>query len=134
MRMSLLHRFRNTAALASIALPLVALAQGPQLSQQFDLCMSKADGVTFDMVECIGQEVQRQDARLNKAYKVLMVDLSPERKKQLREAQRAWLQFRDTNCGFYYDPDGGSSARLSGNDCIMTMTAQRAQELENLTP
>ncbi len=134
MRMSLLHRLRNTAALASVALPLLALAQGPQLSPQFDRCMSKADGVTFDMMECIGQEVQRQDARLNKAYKVLMVDLSPERKKQLREAQRAWLRFRDTNCDFYYDPNGGSSARLSGNDCIMTMTAERAKELEDLTP
>ena len=133
MRMSLLHHLRRTAV-AWVAFPLIASAQGPQLSQQFEHCIKKSDGVTFDMMECIGQEVQRQDARLNKAYKVLMVDLSPERKKQLREAQRAWLQFRDTNCGFYYDPDGGSSARLSGNDCIMTMTAQRAQELENLTP
>lgn len=134
MRMTLLHHLRNTAALASIALPLAALAQGPQLSQQFDRCMSKADGITFDMVECIGQEVQRQDARLNKAYKVLMVDLSPDRKKQLREAQRAWLQFRDTNCGFYYDPDGGSIARVNAESCVMTMTQQRAKELEDLTP
>lgn len=133
MRMTLLHHLRRTA-LAWVAFPVMASAQGPQLSPQFERCMSKSNGVTFDMLECIGQEVQRQDARLNKAYKTLMVDLSPDRKKQLREAQRAWLQFRDTNCGFYYDPDGGSSARLSGNDCIMTMTAQRAQELENLTP
>lgn len=74
--MSLLHRLRRTA-LAWVAFPVMASAQGPQLSPQFERCMSKSNGVTFDMLECIGQEVQRQDARLNKAYKTLMVDLKP---------------------------------------------------------
>jgi uncharacterized protein YecT (DUF1311 family) len=32
----------------------------------------------------------------------------------------------------YYDPDGGSMARLSANDCMMMSTAMRAKELENL--
>ena len=32
--------------------------------------------------------------------------------KQLLEAQRAWIKFRDTNCDFYYDPDGGTMARV----------------------
>lgn len=84
------------------------------------------------MIECIDAEAQRQDGRLNKAYKALMAGLSAERKKQLLDAQRNWIKFRDANCGFYYDPDGGTMARVSANDCVMNMTAGRAKELENL--
>lgn len=119
-------------AVAAI-MPLASQAQDAGLSKQFNACMDKSGGVTQSMVECIGAETQRQDARLNKVYKTLAANLSPERKKQLQEAQRAWIKFRDANCGFYYDPDGGTMARVSANDCVMTMTSNRAKELENLT-
>jgi uncharacterized protein YecT (DUF1311 family) len=92
--------------------------------------MDKSGGVTLDMVECIVAETDRQDVRLNKAYKDLLGQLSPARKKQLQDAQRAWLKFRDANCGFYGDPDGGSMARVGANDCFMSATATRAKELE----
>jgi uncharacterized protein YecT (DUF1311 family) len=118
-------------ALATVTLPLAAHAQEAQLTKQFSACMDKADGVTQHMVECIDAEIKRQDARLNKAYKALVADLNPERKKQLLQAQRAWLKFRDTNCAFYYDPEGGTIARVQAVDCLMTMTANRATELEN---
>lgn len=118
-------------ALAAAIMPLAVHAQEINLTKQFSVCMDKADGVTQNMVECIDAEIKRQDARLNKAYKALVADLNPERKKQLLEAQRAWLKFRDTNCAFYYDPDGGTIARVQAVDCMMTMTASRAKELEN---
>lgn len=121
-----------TLAIAA-SLPLGVQAQGSDFSKQFTACMDKSGGVTQDIVECIGAETQRQDLRLNKSYRALMVTLSPERKKQLQETQRAWIKFRDSNCNFYFDPDGGSIARISANDCVMTMTANRAKELENLS-
>jgi len=49
----------------------------------------------------------------------------------LQEAQRAWIKYRDTNCDFYYDPDGGTLARVNANSCMMTSTADRARELES---
>lgn len=113
-------------------LPLMSTAQEASLSKQFDACMDKSGGVTQSMVECMVAETKRHDARLNKAYKALMGSLTPERQKQLQEAQRAWLKFRDTNCAFYYDPDGGTLARVEANDCVMNMTANRAKELEAL--
>ena len=61
-------------------------------------------------------------------------ELEPARKKQLQTVQRLWLQFRDANCDFYADPDGGTLARLGANECMMTLTAQRAQELEGFGP
>ncbi len=118
-------------ALAAVTLPLAAHAQDANLTKQFSVCMDKSGGVTQHMVECIDAEIKRQDARLNKAYKAVVADLNPERKKQLLGAQRAWLKFRDTNCDFYDDPEGGTTARVQAVDCVMTMTANRATELEN---
>lgn len=99
-------------------------------SKAFTTCMDGSGGVTFDMVECMNAELTRQDAKLNAEYKVLMKSLSTERKTQLRNAQRAWITYRDENCAFYYDPDGGTMARLEANMCMLRMTAERANELE----
>ena len=122
------------ALAVTLTLTCTSRAQDNNLSKLFATCMDKSGGVTQAMVECTVAETQRQDARLNKAYKTLMAGLSNDRKKQLQAAQRAWLTFRDANCGFYLDPDGGSIARVSANDCVMTMTATRATELENPAP
>ena len=85
------------------------------------------------MLDCISAELTRQDARLNENYKRLMSKLSAKRKEGLLEAQRAWIKFRDTNCSFYYDPEGGSAAHLASNGCILKATADRATELKNPT-
>jgi len=117
-------------ALALACASFASSAQGTQLSPQYANCMDKSGGVTMGMIDCIAAETSHQDARLNQAYKAAMAAQSTERKKQLKAAQRAWIQFRDANCSFYGDPDGGSMARVSANNCVMTSTAQRAQELE----
>ena len=41
------------------------------------------------------------------------------------EAQRAWIKFRDANCSFYYDPEGGSAAHLAGNGCVLKLIVQQ---------
>lgn len=119
-----------SAALVLACSTWAAHAQGTVLSPQHAACMRHSGDTTMGMIDCIAAETQRQDRRLNQAYKAAMALQSPERKKQLRAAQRAWIQFRDANCAFYFDPGGGSLARVSANDCVMTSTAQRAQELE----
>ena len=108
-----------------------ATADDIELSQQFSACMEKSGGVTVDMLDCIGAETKRQDTRLNKVYKEVMAQLSPARNKELQAAQRAWIKFRDANCNFYADPEGGTMATVSSNDCFMSATASRAKELEN---
>jgi len=76
---------------------------------------------------------QRLHARLNENYKRLMSKLSAKRKEGPVEAQRAWMKFRDANCSFCYDPDGGSAAHLASNNCVLNATADRATELKNRT-
>lgn len=84
--------------------PAVAAADN-EMSQEYLTCIDKSNGVTSEMLDCISAELMRQDARLNEIYyKRLMSKLSAKRKEGLREAQRAWVKFRDANCRFYYDP------------------------------
>lgn len=118
--------------MAGLVQPVFAADDG--LSQTFSNCMNQAGGGTQSMVECIGAETERQDLRLNNAYRDIMAGLSAERKKQLQEAQRLWIKYRKANCDFYYDPEGGTIARVNANDCFMSATAARAKELEALKP
>ncbi|NNH77646.1 DUF1311 domain-containing protein [Acinetobacter sp. ANC 5380] len=102
------------------------------LSRQYSNCMDRSGGVTVNMLDCIAAETSRQDTRLNNAYKRTMAALNASRKKQLQEVQRLWIRYRDVNCDFYADPDGGTIAAVNSNSCYMEATAARATELENL--
>jgi uncharacterized protein YecT (DUF1311 family) len=103
------------------------------LSKEYSICINQAvEGATADMFACNGEELDRQDARLNDAYKKLMSKLSPDRKKALVKVQRAWIKFREANCDYYFDPDGGTAARLNASGCSLTMTATRAKDLEGM--
>src|SRR5688572_27478953 len=94
-------------------------AAGKPLSQGYAACLDKANGVTLAMIDCILSETSRQDDQLNENYRVLGAKISQKRRKSLLEAQRAWVKFRDANCDFYDDPDGGTSARLTAAECVL---------------
>jgi uncharacterized protein YecT (DUF1311 family) len=132
------HRSTSVRGITATVLVAVTLGVSPagaadrEFSKEFDACMDKAGGVTPAMIDCISAELKRQDALLNQNYRSLMVSLSAARKKTLQEAQRAWIKFRDSNCDFYYDPDGGSAARIDANECLLNATADRAKELAQL--
>jgi uncharacterized protein YecT (DUF1311 family) len=109
-------------------------AADSEMTQEYLTCMDKSGGVTAEMIECTSKEKARQDARLNENYKKLMSKLSAKRKKMLLEGQRAWIKFRDANCNFYFDPEGGTAAVLASNSCFLQATADRAKELRLLIP
>jgi len=126
------HAVFTTVAAAFFAMGASSFAQESGYSQQYSACMEKSGGVTVDMLDCIGEEYRRQDARLNAFYKAVSAKLEPARRKPLLDAQRAWIQYRDLNCKFYADPDGGTMATIEANSCMLTMTAARAQELAQI--
>ncbi len=113
-------------------------ATDDDLSKEYSNCIDKAtsEGTTADMFQCNGEELDRQDARLNDTYKKLMSKLSRNQKKVLLEGQRAWIIFRKTNCELFYQhaggDDGGTAARFEFGGCSLNMTAARAKELESL--
>lgn len=120
-----------TSAVLFLQVP-SAFAGGVKLSPAFDKCITKAAAVDPAVLECIGNEHEVQDRRLNSNYKALMGKLDAPRKKQLQEAQRLWLKYVEANCDFYYDPNGGTSARMMSAQCSVEARAQRASELEDL--
>lgn len=130
-----LHALWAAALLAissTLAAPAAAQPAAAQLSASYAACMDESGGVTAEMHACISAEHTRQDQQLNRNYRALMAELMPARKKQLQTAQRLWLQYRDANCHFYADPDGGTAAGVAAADCVLQMTAGRARELADL--
>lgn len=86
------------------------------------------------MHNCIGAEFRRQDARLNLVYSNLLKRLPKPRQDLLRAAELHWIAFRDANCAFYDDADGGTAATLAAASCGLRMTAERADELDRPFP
>ncbi len=82
-------------------------------------------------IQCIGDAVKVQDARLNQNYAKAMKALTPEQKVKLRAAQRAWIAFKDADCQSLWDDDWGTLSRVTANMCVLDRTSERADELAN---
>ncbi|SJZ94805.1 lysozyme inhibitor LprI family protein [Consotaella salsifontis] len=86
---------------------------------------------TQGIVECLSDQAERWDTRLNAAYKTAMDGMSEERRKGLRDVQRQWIAWRDANCGWYAEGEGTIS-RIEAAECDRSLTRARALELEEL--
>ena len=110
-----------------------------------DACMHEVEAgmSTHGMTRCLLAERDGWDALLNREYAHALDfagamddsdrDHFPEfadRTGQLRAAQRAWIAWRDANCGMWEGLWGSGSMRLIfAADCLLTMTAERTLEL-----
>lgn len=95
-------------------------------------CMeSEPDGATtVGMVACTARETAWWDSQLNAHYSSLEVSLTAELATKLREAQRAWIAYRDAGCGFEYDLwSEGTIRSVVHAGCVLDETARRAQRL-----
>jgi uncharacterized protein YecT (DUF1311 family) len=113
----------NPAADAKSAAPIVASGY----SHAFDVCVSKSNGVTVEMLDCIATETGKQGDQLNRTYQASMAMLAPDRRTDLRSAQRTWIKQRDSKCAL--DTEGGTAAQINSASCVLDMTAARAKEL-----
>lgn len=111
-------------------------------------CMDGEEGghSTLGMTFCTLGEAQVWDKYLNLEYQNTMVAFRemdadtavhfPEfakRAETLREAQRAWIAFRDAECGLAYAVWGSGSMRnIASASCRLEMIAARTIELRNL--
>ncbi|MCB1388101.1 MAG: DUF1311 domain-containing protein [Rhodobacteraceae bacterium] len=100
-------------------------------------------GTTVGMMFCLLAERDAWDRLLNAEYAHAraagqrMDDAdradfpdTAHRAEQVRDAQRAWIAFRDANCAMEYGAWGaGSMRQIAGADCQMRMTAERTLEL-----
>lgn len=115
----------------SIALALLLIvANGSALSQKRkDPCANPQ--TQFEMNQCAGKAYEAADASLNQTYRRLVAMLDDEDEAQLKEAQSAWLKFRDLNCEFVADQfRGGTMRPMAYGNCLADVTTRRTTELK----
>ena len=103
-------------------------------SHAYDECMSQEDaknGVTVALVNCLGQEDERQDLVLNEAYKLVMTRLTPEQKTTLRDLERTWVKNRIKVCENEFAGQDGTMVNIELANCSLDETIKRTIFLEN---
>lgn len=106
---------------ATVALLVIALVQsvpvranGAELSAAYQQCNDKAVS-NPDFEQCGADEINRQDKRLNLAWKKALAcfdhadGTSRDAQQSLLGEQRLWIKWKDSACGFYYphNPNAG---------------------------
>jgi uncharacterized protein YecT (DUF1311 family) len=91
-----------------------------------------SDGTMTAMSQCLERERQESDTRLNVVYRALGQALAEPAR--LKDAQRAWIAFRDLECRFRRLNEGGSLQGFSANACLVDLTEKRIAELEAVQP
>ncbi len=102
----------------------------------------------YDMKMCANEDWKKADAELNAAYDKAIASAResyrstrtaqgyenmPDSEAILRDAQRAWVSFRDANCKYQYQVYyGGTHAPLAHVLCMADMTKMRVKELRQL--
>lgn len=121
---------------AQIAACFATAAQGDDacVGEAASQCMNQPGGETTPgTAACLAAEADRWDGHLNAEYKARMAELTPDQKTALREAQRAWIAFRDADCGLQYQIFvDGTIRSVVYSSCMLTMTAERALALRDL--
>lgn len=116
----------------------------PCLGQASGQCQEHTGGSsTMAIVECIQAETHIWDDILNEEYQATQAYNAEQdgagnsqvldRTDALRDAQRAWIAFRDADCAARYAiwQDGTIRSIVAAN-CHLTMTASRAVDLRDM--
>lgn len=112
--------------------PMITAATLSAASAQQPVPADCADAQTqADMNICSSEAYDRADKALNEAYKAAIAQAtqlwgSPNK---MRDAQRAWIAYRDKACAVYEYPDGGSIQPLLINECMTKVTQDRTDDL-----
>ena len=129
-----------------LAFALLLAAQEPDVN-----CSNQQTQTEMNI--CAGQDFERADAELNAAYRIAiagaqeadreyaritqgneMRDSGPGEEASLREAQRAWVAFRDAHCRLQsYEARGGSMQPMLVSQCKTYLTELRTEQLRNLS-
>jgi uncharacterized protein YecT (DUF1311 family) len=85
------------------------------------------------MRQCVTEEYSKLDKQLNKIYSEYRGRLNDVQKQQLKEAQLAWVKFRDLACKFEASGvEGGSAHQMVVTQCLSQKTRGRISEIERL--
>ncbi|MBD2748092.1 DUF1311 domain-containing protein [Microvirga sp. BT688] len=105
---------------------LLAMFSVLSIAKAEDVC----EGITQEeMNTCAGNRFEAADKALNERYGKLMKRLDPENQVKLRQAQRAWITYRDKWCEF--ETSGLGSVRpMIYTGCLTGLTEDHSKNLD----
>jgi uncharacterized protein YecT (DUF1311 family) len=115
-------------AIAGALLFALDQAQAEEWPKSFADCEARSPQNQFEINQCAYLEYLEADRELNSIYQRVL-ELDPNAS-ALREAQRAWLVFRDKVCK--YDEayaEGGTAAGMYYQGCLTRHTKRRIEDL-----
>jgi len=84
-------------------------------------------------MNCFSNEYEYYDHELNRIYNIQINHLMEPNKTKLKEAQQAWIKFRDKDCAYSSGPkeeEGGSIWYIGYSACMTKKTKNRIKELD----
>jgi uncharacterized protein YecT (DUF1311 family) len=89
--------------------------------------------VTVAMENCFDKAYKAADGELNERYSQISKVLQPDELRQLKVAQRLWIQFRDATCtaesNLY---NGGTASAPAYSACLEELTRLRTADLKTI--
>ena len=118
---------------AGLAAPSAAMAAEEELAPGFNACMQRGYS-TANMVECYNSAYEYWDKILNKNYKKAMKncdeDGTPECKAKLKQAQRSWIQYKESMSDYIVSSSDGSISRVNAISFLAEETKKQAKMLK----
>ncbi len=89
----------------------------------------------YEDLECAKKMLDFADKQLNSAYDAVSAKIGPDSKEKLKEAHRAWIQFRDADTALAYRNSGkvGSLGELIATNHKIDLTIERTNQLLEFT-
>lgn len=113
-------------------IPIFPLAQN-KIDQTLEKCLNQ-DNSTASQRNCIISAQQSWDKELNKSYTSLNQKLNNTAKKELLEAQRNWMSFRDSEFKlinkYYFDVKKGTIFQVISENKKLQIIKERALQLK----
>ncbi|MEJ6391733.1 lysozyme inhibitor LprI family protein [Gymnodinialimonas sp. 2305UL16-5] len=108
----------------------VALVMAAPASAQPLDCSDRSAMVQIELNACAAQDWERWDALLNIVYQRVLASGRVE-EEGLRQAQRAWITYRDLTCEMEAGQAlGGTIAPLYHANCLARLTQRRTEDIE----
>lgn len=128
MKMTTLTRLLLLSSFTYIACT-ISVAQ--HMNAPGNSCLSA--GPDSSITQCFVEASQAADKDLNSYYGKLRKHLDSDSWKDLQEAERLWMQFRDANCKAEYNLyEGGSAGPTVRAACLESETRQRTADLRTM--
>jgi uncharacterized protein YecT (DUF1311 family) len=117
--------------LCALLAPLLLSAVGAKTQKERPIQPCEGYGSQAEASGCAHREFLAADAELNKAYNRLAGILDADEKALLKEAELAWIKYRDSNCTFESSQYAGGTMRpMIESFCMARVTKARTAELK----